>query len=242
MDKYGLIGKNIDYSFSRGYFNQKFKDESINADYVNFDLSEISEFNSVLTEQNLKGLNVTIPYKSAIIPFLDNVDAEAKAIGAVNTIKFRYGKLIGFNTDVYGFKRSIIPLLKDHHKKALVLGTGGASKAVCYGLKQLKIDFKIVSRSPSGSNQIAYDAVYKGLLNDYTIIINCTPIGTYPNISEAPSIPYTHLTAKHLLYDLVYNPEETAFMKKGIAQDAQTVNGYQMLVLQAEKAWAIWNA
>jgi shikimate dehydrogenase len=171
---------------------------------------------------------------------LNYVDAEAQAIGAVNTIKFQKGKLIGYNTDVFGFVQSIKPLLREHHKNALVLGSGGASKAICYGLKQLKIDFRIVSRAPSQPNQIAYDAITKDVLKDYHIIINCTPLGTYPGIEDAPSIPYQFLSPSHLLYDLVYNPEETAFMKKGKAQGCQTTNGYPMLVLQAEKAWEIW--
>lgn len=241
MDKYGLIGKQIEYSFSRGYFKQKFEDEGIDASYVNFDLAELSEFESVKKEEHLKGLNVTIPYKTAIMSHLDDIDPEAKAIGAVNTIKFQNGKLTGYNTDVYGFMNSIQPLLKPHHKQALVLGSGGASKAICYGLTKMGIDYKIVTRTPSGLDQIGYEAISQDVLNQYQIIINCTPLGTYPNIEDSPNIPYEHLSPDHLLYDLVYNPEKTSFMKKGRAQGCQTTNGYQMLILQAEKAWEIWN-
>jgi shikimate dehydrogenase len=242
MDKFGLIGKHIDYSFSRTYFKQKFENESINASYVNFDLSDITEFKAVLKEKKLKGLNVTIPYKTEIISFLDEIETEANEIGAVNTIKFTEDKLIGFNTDVYGFVNSIKPLLKKHQQSALVLGSGGASKAICYGLAKLNIDYKIVTRTPSEPNQINYDEVNEDLLKTYHIIINCTPLGTYPKVEEAPQIPYQFLSSQHLLYDLVYNPKETAFMKKGKAQGCQTTNGYKMLVLQAEKAWAIWNS
>jgi len=242
VDKYGLLGKHIDYSFSRGYFKTKFEAEHINASYVNFDLDDISEFASVLKQKNLKGLNVTIPYKTEVISFLDEIEEEAKAIGAVNTIKIEKGKLIGYNTDVYGFTKSIRPLVHENHNKALVLGSGGASKAICYGLQTLGIDFKIVTRTPVNAKQMSYDDINEEVLNDFHIIINCTPVGTYPNIEESPKIPYKHLNTSHLLYDLVYNPEETAFMKKGKQQGCQTRNGYKMLVLQAEKAWAIWNA
>ncbi len=241
MDKYGLVGKNIEYSFSRGYFQRKFEKEHINATYVNFDLASISQFNSVLKENNLNGLNVTIPYKTEVISFLDHIEDEAKEIEAVNTIKFKEGKLIGYNTDVYGFMHSIRSLLKSHHKKALVLGSGGASKAICYGLTQLGIPYKVVARTPK-HNQISYGSIDKNELSCAHIIINCTPLGTFPNIEDAPHIPYQYLTPKHLLYDLVYNPEETAFMKKGKKHGCLTTNGYQMLILQAEKAWEIWNS
>ncbi len=242
MDKYGLVGRHIDYSFSRGYFNKKFEVNTISAEYVNFDLSTISEFKAVLNEKNLKGLNVTIPYKTEIIPFLVEVEEEAKAIGAVNTIKIVNGKLIGYNTDVYGFVQSIKPLLKSHHQNALVLGSGGASKAICFGLKTLGIDFKVVTRTPSQKHQMSYLAINEKVLQEHQIIINCTPIGTFPNVEDAPELPYEHLNSNHLLYDLVYNPEETTFLKKGKNQGCQTTNGYQMLKLQAEKAWEIWNA
>jgi shikimate dehydrogenase len=178
VDKFGLIGKNIDYSFSRGYFKQKFEKEKIKATYVNFDLQDLSEFPSILAENNLKGLNVTIPYKTDVISYLDDIDAKAKAIGAVNTITFKNGKLKGYNTDVFGFMYSIRPLLKNHHKKALVLGSGGASKAICYGCTQLGIDFKVVTRTPSYDRQLGYQHLTKELMEDYTIIINCTPLGT----------------------------------------------------------------
>jgi len=242
VDKYGLIGKHIDYSFSRSYFKTKFEVEKIEASYVNFDLSELSELNGILKQKALKGMNVTIPYKTAIIPFLDEIEEEAQAIGAVNTIKRQGQKLIGYNTDVYGFIHSVRPLLHKHHKKALVLGSGGASKAICYGLSQLGMDFKIVSRTPEITKQLSYKDINEEVLKDFKIVINCTPVGTYPDIKAMPEIPYKHLNTTHLLYDLVYNPKETAFMKKGKQQGCQATNGYRMLVLQAEKAWEIWNS
>ena len=187
------------------------------------------------------GLNVTIPYKESIIPFLDNVDEEALRIGAVNTIKVSDGKLTGYNTDIYGFEESLRPLLKPFHKRALVLGTGGASKAVKYALEKSGIEVTLVSRNP-GIGKITYAAIDSEVLASNLIIVNCSPVGTFPNVGEFPKLPYKHLTSKHLLYDLVYNPEETAFIRKGKKQGATTLNGLKMLHLQAEKAWEIWNS
>ncbi|MGX1024614.1 shikimate dehydrogenase [Flavobacterium sp. CS20] len=241
MLKYGLIGKNIAYSFSKTYFNQKFKDLNIDAVYENFDIDNILKIKTVLNrEKNLKGLNVTIPYKESVIEFLDELDKTAKAVGAVNTIKIVNNKLHGFNTDVYGFMTSLFPLLEKHHQKALVLGSGGASKAICYALKSFDISYKIISRQPQ-QHQIGYADIDEKLMKSHYLIINCTPLGTYPNIEDAPNIPYQYLTSKHLLYDLVYNPKISTFLAQGKAQKTKICNGYNMLKFQAEKAWKIWN-
>ncbi|WP_338733106.1 shikimate dehydrogenase family protein [Mangrovimonas cancribranchiae] len=243
MDKFGLIGKNIAYSFSKAYFKKKFEKQAIHASYENFDIDNIEKFPHIITKtQGLKGLNVTIPYKEAIIPFLDKLDKKAKKIGAVNTIKITSkGNLKGYNTDYYGFKKSLKPLLKPHHKRALILGTGGASKAIEQALKKLDIDYMFVSRTPSNKGVFTYNALTKELVSDYQIIINCTPLGTFPNVEDCPKIPYNAITTGHILYDLIYNPEETTFLKLGRKKGAITINGLKMLQLQADKAWTIWN-
>lgn len=243
--KFGIIGKNISYSFSRKYFLEKFKNIGLNNyEYFNFDIPEIEEFPFLLyhREDEFRGLNVTIPYKEAIIKYLDEVETEAQNIGAVNTIKVTDdNKLIGYNTDVYGFRKSIEPLLKSHHKKALILGTGGASKAVAYALKKLDISYKFVSRNEN-ENLVTYAMLDEEIMDEYSIIINCTPIGTHPDIENAPAIPYQYLSNKHLLYDLIYNPSETKFLLEGKKQGASIKNGFEMLELQAEKSWEIWNS
>jgi len=242
MHKYGLIGHNIDYSFSKAYFNQKFKDLDINAEYDNYDIDHILKLKNVLhKEKDLKGLNVTIPYKESVIDFIDVLDANAKAIGAVNTIKIQNNRLYGYNTDVYGFIKSLFPLLEKHHKKALVLGSGGASKAVCHGLSSFDISYKIVSRKPQPQKQLSYEQLDEKVIKAHKLIINCTPLGTYPDIQQSPNIPYQYLTKKHMLYDLVYNPKITTFLAQGNAQKAKICNSYDMLKFQAEKAWEIWN-
>lgn len=241
---FGLLGKNISYSFSRGYFSEKFTKLNLEEyKYVNFDLQHIKDFSSVVEEnKNLKGMNVTIPYKVDVIPFLDNLDKTAKAIGAVNTIKFtKEGSLKGYNTDVFGFENSLIPLLKKHHKKALILGTGGASKAIAYALNKNDIKFKFVSRNPKETNQISYESLSEEVLKEYTIIINSTPLGTSPDIEKCPNIPYQFITSKHILYDLIYNPDVTTFLSKGKEKGATIKNGLEMLKLQAEESWRIWN-
>lgn len=243
MSKFGLIGKDIDYSFSRVYFNTKFKTEGLQHTYENFEFKTIHEFSELIkNRKNIQGLNVTIPYKEEIIPFLDKVNKIAKIIGAVNTIKFtKKGKLIGYNTDYYGFLKSLKPYLQPHHKKALILGTGGASKAIAYSLQKLDITFSYVSRKCSENAQFTYDTLDKNIISDHQIIINCTPLGTHPNLNECPNIPYDGISNNHLLFDLIYNPEETKFLSIGKAKDAQICNGLKMLELQAEKAWEIWN-
>lgn len=242
-NRYGLIGKNIDYSFSRGYFTKKFKELNLDhCSYENFDLKSIEEFKSkVLPQENLCGFNVTIPYKQEIIPYLDHLSPDAEAIGAVNTIKPTSNGLIGYNTDAHGFQKALEPHLEKHHTSALILGTGGASKAVAYVLKNLGIDFFFVSRTPK-EGQLTYERLKADKLKFHPLIINCSPVGTYPNIEQKPQIPYDGITSDCLLFDLIYNPEQTAFLKEGQHRGAKTSNGYQMLVEQAEKAWELWNS
>ena len=243
IEKYGLIGKNISYSFSKQFFTDKFEQENLpNFSYENFDISDINQLQSIVAETlYLKGLNVTIPYKESVFPFLDKIDKKALAIGAVNTIKItKKQKLKGYNTDYYGFKKAIKPYLKPHHKKALILGTGGASKAVAYALHTLEIEYKFVSRNPK-TEQLSYEDLNSEIFNEYHIVINCTPLGTFPNIAEFPPLPYSFFTNKHLAFDLIYNPAETTFLQKAKEFKSETLNGYQMLVFQAEKAWRIWN-
>lgn len=239
---FGLIGKNIDYSFSQNYFSRKFAEEGINdAVYVNFDIEEINQVLAVFAQKN-SGYNVTIPYKKQIIPYLHQLSPEAEAIGAVNVVQVLAGsKLKGHNTDWCGFYHSLQPLLKSHHQKALVLGTGGASEAICYALKKLKIDITKVSRHRSAST-LSYEDLDEKIMTEHRIIINCTPLGTFPDIDAFPDIPYTYLNENHLLYDLIYNPEETRFLQRGKEQGAVIKNGYEMLAIQAEESWKIWNA
>ncbi|MDX1829904.1 MAG: shikimate dehydrogenase [Lutibacter sp.] len=243
--KFGLVGKNISYSFSKKYFTEKFEKLNLkNYKYVNFDIPEIEEFPFLLyhREEEFRGLNVTIPYKQSIIKYLDDLSENAKAIGAVNTIKITHdNELIGYNTDIYGFINSIKPLLNIESKKALILGTGGASKAIAFSLKKMGIDFKFVSRSKSG-NVLLYNELDEKILENHQIIINCTPVGTFPNINEKPQIPYSFITKNHIAFDLIYNPEETAFLKAAKKKGAKIKNGLEMLQLQAEKSWEIWNS
>ncbi len=243
MRKFGLIGKNIDYSFSQSYFAAKFKAEEIaDASYQNFDLESISDFPTLLEDTQIKGFNITIPYKEVIIPYVDKLDKNAKKIGAINTIKFtKKGKLKGYNTDYYGFKNAILPHLKPQHTSALILGTGGASKAIAYALQKLNIAYTYVSRNATKENQISYQQLTEEIIKTNTIIVNCTPLGTFPDIKACPNIPYAAITDKHLLFDLIYNPEESTFLNYGKQKNATIINGYKMLQLQAEKSWKIWN-
>ncbi|GLB49905.1 shikimate dehydrogenase family protein [Neptunitalea lumnitzerae] len=238
---FGLVGKNINYSFSRGYFKTKFENEHLtNCFYTNFDIPSIEEFPKLIKQHpNIKGFNVTIPYKESIIPYLDTLDDTAKSIGAVNTIEVKDSKLIGHNTDYYGFMKSLEPNLNKNHTKALILGTGGAAKAVAYVMRLLKIDYNLVSRT-SKPHQLTYNNLNTEILDKYHLIINTTPLGTFPEISNKPDIPYNLLTEKHLLFDLIYNPEKTTFLTLGEEKGASIANGSKMLVLQAEKAWEIW--
>lgn len=243
VKKFGLIGKNISYSFSKKYFKKKFSEALFNdCAYVNFDIDNIEEFPKILQNNpDLKGLNVTIPYKEAIIPYLHSLSEKAALIGAVNVIRFtKKGKLKGYNSDWYGFKKAIAPLLQEHHKKALILGTGGGAKAVAFALDQLGIYHAFVSRE-ANEKTIDYNLVNATTFDNFQIIINCTPLGTSPNTKDCPPIPYDYFTDKHIAFDLIYNPEVSEFLKRAKKKKATIKNGYDMLVFQAEKAWKIWN-
>lgn len=245
--KFGLIGFPLSHSFSASYFAKKFACEGIqNTSYSNYPIENIDLLPALIHENDeLLGLNVTIPYKTQVIPFLHKLSESAQEIGAVNTIKIirknNQFELHGFNTDEFGFKESLQPHLKYFHKKALILGTGGASKAVEYVLKSLNINYLLVSRTPKTNKEIAYSDLNDLLIHDHKIIINTSPVGMYPNIYQHPELPYMAVTDEHLFYDLIYNPAETSFMHQGALKGAKTINGLQMLHLQAEKAWEIWN-
>jgi shikimate dehydrogenase len=235
---YGLIGKNIDYSFSVKYFGQKFNDEKIiDSEYVNFDLREIEDFNN-LEILKINGLNVTIPYKEKIITYLDEVDKAASIIGAVNTIAKKDNKLIGYNTDYIGFIESFKNNL--NFKNALILGTGGASKAIQYALNIKNINFDIASRK-NNKKYISYDLINEKI-KDYDLIINTTPLGTFPDVSKKPKINYNLINENHFCYDLIYNPEKTSFLKECEKKGARIMNGLEMLKSQAEESWIIWNS
>ena len=239
--KFGLIGKNIDYSFSKKYFSEKFKKENLDCTYSNFDIENISQIESILQNNGISGYNVTIPYKQDIIKFLDEIDEVAKAIGAVNTIKKIDNKNIGFNTDCIGFEKSLIPLIENKKPdSALILGGGGASKAVKYVLKKIKINYSTVSRK-EGKSEFIYENLNDVIINRFKMIINCSPVGTFPNINKCPNIPYKHLTKEHVLYDLVYNPIESLFLRRGRELGCKTKNGLEMLEIQANESWRIWN-
>jgi shikimate dehydrogenase len=243
MKVYGLVGKNITYSFSKKYFTDRFANtNAVDCIYENFDLQSIEDFPKLIQDNpNIVGLNVTIPYKETIIPYLDSLSKKATQIGAVNVIRFtKKGKLKGYNSDYFGFKKSLKPLLQVHHKRALILGTGGASKAVAFALEELDITYSFASREVH-ENTITYERINETTFDNFQIIINTTPLGTSPNVKEFPSIPYHYFTEKHIAFDLVYNPEETQFLKKAKQKGAITKNGMSMLVFQAEKAWKIWN-
>lgn len=236
MRTFGLIGKNLEYSFSLRYFNKKFLKEGIDAQYINFELNTISDFKRLITKQELSGLNITIPYKRSIIPFLDCISNEAKEIGAVNTIKFIHGKLIGYNTDIIGFTQSISPIIESRNR-ALILGNGGAALAVKLGLKKLNIKYKTVNRN----TLFDYSDITRQIIDSHNIIINTTPLGTHPNTDLFPKIPFDYLEKNHLLFDLIYNPAETQFLKNGKAKGVTIKNGLEMLKIQAEESWNIWN-
>ncbi|WP_299899680.1 shikimate dehydrogenase [uncultured Aquimarina sp.] len=242
MSTYGLLGRDIGYSFSRNYFSNRFEKENLPHRYINFDLKSIEELKEVLENKEIHGMNVTIPYKEEVIPYLDTLDPIAKEIGAVNVIKFENnGKLTGYNSDYYGFTESLKPLLTPKIKKALILGTGGASKAIAYALEKLDIKYTFVSRNPD-FKELSYNDLDEDIIRDFKLIINCTPLGTHPKVQNHPDIPFEHLGENHILYDLIYNPEETTFMRKGKEKGAKTINGLRMLVLQAERSWEIWNS
>lgn len=246
MKQYGLIGYPLTHSFSKRYFTEKFETAKIDAVYSNYEIDSITKFPEVIASNpELVGLNVTIPYKEQVIPYLDDLNDSAREIGAVNTVKIIRGengiKLKGFNTDTHGFENSLKPLLKPHHTKALILGTGGASKALKYVLKKLGIDFISASIEELKENEIRYEDIDEKVISERLLIINATPLGTYPKTEGCPNIPYQFLTNNHLLFDLVYNPEVTRFMSLGLEKGSTVKNGYEMLLLQAERSYAIWN-
>ena len=245
MDKYGLIGYPLGHSFSKSYFNEKFENEGINAEYINFEIPTLDSLPEILASNpELKGLNVTIPYKEKVISYLDSISPEARAIGAVNVIRVDHKGndtyLKGFNSDVIGFTKSIEPLLERFHKKALILGTGGESKAVNFGLKSLGLETVFVSRFERPGT-IQYSQITPDIIQEYNVIVNCTPCGMYPHIDECPQLPYEAMTSKNILYDLLYNPDETLFMKKGAQHGATVKNGLEMLLLQAFASWEFWH-
>jgi len=245
MDKYGLIGFPLGHSFSISYFNEKFANEGIDASYINFEIPSIKNLKEVLASNlELKGLNVTIPYKEQVIPFLDAISDEAKAIGAVNVIRVTHkGKKIilkGYNSDVIGFRDSIEPMLEPDHKKALILGTGGASKAINYGLQSIGLETLFVSRTKK-PNCITYEEVTPEVIKEYNVIVNCTPVGMFPHVNECPPLPYEAMDSHTLLYDLIYNPDITLFMYQGKQRGATVKNGLEMLLLQAFASWDFWH-
>ena len=241
MKVFGLIGRKLGHSFSAGYFNKKFEREGLeDHTYKLFELSEIEEIPDLFQTPGLQGLNVTIPYKEKVIRYLDELDDSAKRVGAVNVIQLKNGKTKGFNSDYYGFLSSLLDWLGTQRPDALVLGTGGASKAVGIALEDAGIRFQLVSRHPE-DQQIGYDQIDQTMLESHHLIINTTPVGMYPETENCPDLPYHLLSAKHFLYDLVYNPETTLFMKKGMDLGARVKNGLDMLYLQAEKSWEFWN-
>jgi len=238
MIRYALLGKSLSHSFSEQYLSEKFFKEGINnTEYINLELDDLNNLKDKIKELNLSGFNVTIPYKIEIISKLDFISNQAKTINAVNTVKVIKGKLHGFNTDVIGFTKSIESLL-NKRKTALVLGNGGSSKTIQFALQKLNISWKVVSRN----TDFDYRQITQETIDSVDIIVNCTPLGTYPKIDEYPKLPYNLLNSKHLLYDLVYNPKQTKFLSFGLANNCSIKNGEEMLVLQAEESWKIWNS
>ncbi|MGQ7868881.1 shikimate dehydrogenase family protein [Sunxiuqinia sp. sy24] len=248
MKTYGLIGYRLGHSFSRQFFSDKFEKEHLNDhEYINFELDNINQFPAIFQENDhIAGLNCTIPYKQEIMSFLDEIDEEAAIVGAVNTVKVIRAKnnfkLKGFNTDCYGFEQSLMPLLQKQHRKALILGTGGASKAVKFILDKHGIEYlSATTKEKLSTNELNYEQIDGNLINEHLIVINATPLGTFPEVDTCPSIPYEFISSNHVLFDLVYNPEETLFLQKGKVKGASIKNGLEMLHLQAIKAWEIWN-
>ena len=243
MAKYGLVGHNIGYSFSKTFFTAKFEQENRNDTYHNFDVECIEKLEEIISKtEDLKGLNITIPFKESVLPLLDRIDKEAQKIGAVNTIKFlKDGRLAGYNTDYYGFAKALADLLPLKEKTALILGSGGASKAVTYVLEAMDFKFKIVSRTKK-EGVLTYKDLNKEIIQSHYLIVNTTPVGTFPNTTEFPNIPFQYIGKDHVLFDLIYNPRETEFLKMGYAKGARVSNGMKMLEYQAKKSWKIWKS
>jgi shikimate dehydrogenase len=242
MPEFGLVGKTLGHSFSKSYFEEKFRNEGLDSSFENFELASIEEIQDVFSISDLKGFSVTIPYKEQIIPFLDSLSEEAKAIGAVNCVSLKNGWKTGYNTDAFGFHQMIKPFLTNEHERALILGTGGASKAVAYVLKNIGLDVLWISRNPEKVKEFSYEAINEHMLRACKIVVNCTPVGTFPHVDDCVAFPFEYLTDKHLIIDLIYNPEETRFLKESKKQGATTLNGLSMLKEQANKAWEIWNS
>jgi shikimate dehydrogenase len=242
MRIFGIIGYPLSHSFSQKYFKEKFEKEGIvDADFLQFPIEHIDALNDVLKRHNtLQGFAITIPYKKSVLQFLHQSTDAVKQMGACNCVRIKDGKLYGYNTDVVGFEKSFTPLLQPHHTKALILGTGGAAAAVEFTLHKLNIPYRFVSRTKSGNNY-TYNELNEDIMKEYSIIINSTPLGTFPKVDEAPEIPYSLLSSQHYLFDLVYNPAETKFLRLGKQQGATVKNGYDMLIIQAEENWRIWN-
>ena len=242
MLKFGLLGKSLSHSFSKTFFIDFFQRNNIVGDYLNFEIPSIDGVTEIFSTENVNGLNVTIPYKQTIIPYLDKLSEEALKIGAVNVVQFKDGLKIGHNTDAYGFHQSIKPFLTNLHERALIIGTGGASKAVEYIFKSLGIDVIFISRNPDKENQFGYDDINEHMLRACKVIVNCTPVGTYPNMEDCIPFPFEHLSHEHLVIDLMYNPKQAVFLKKSKEFGATILNGESMLQQQALKAWEIWNS
>ncbi len=243
MSEFGLVGKTLSHSFSKQYFDEKFQKEGLNHTFKNFELPNIEAIQDVFSISDLKGFSVTIPYKEQIIPFLDSLSEEALAIGAVNCVRLSAdGQKIGYNTDAFGFHQMIKPFLTNEHERALILGTGGASKAVAYVLKNIGLDVLWISRNPSKEKEFSYQDINEHMLRACKIVVNCTPLGTFPNVDECVPFQFEYLTDKHLCIDLIYNPEETKFLRESCLHEAATLNGLSMLKEQANKAWEIWNS
>lgn len=241
MRKFGLLGKKLDYSFSKSFFTDLFAKNQIDASYDNIEVTDLSKWFEDKSFAEFSGFSVTIPYKTEIIPFLDELSDEAKAIGAVNTVKNVNGKLIGYNTDSFGFGQSIKPFLNNHHERAMILGTGGASKAIAFVLKNIGLSVIFISRNPKNNSEFGYESINENMLNACKMIVNCTPVGTFPDVDAKPNFPTDLISDKHLVVDLIYNPEKSRLLKESEKQGAIVLNGYSMLQEQAKKAWEIWN-
>lgn len=240
MLKFGLVGKRLDYSFSKAFFSELFQKNNLDHSYENIEIQDIEEIKSIFENRGFSGLNVTIPYKESIIPFLDELSADANAIGAVNTISFENGRTIGHNTDAFGFQQSIKPFLDNRHERAMILGTGGASKAIAHVLTNIGVDVIFISRNPEDENQFSYEDINENMVNACKMIVNCTPVGTFPNVELKPDFPTEFITADHFVVDLIYNPEKTRLLREAEAKGAIILNGHSMLKEQALRAWEIW--
>jgi shikimate dehydrogenase len=241
MRKFGLLGKKLDYSHSKSFFTDLFAKNQIDASYDNIEVTDLSKWFEDKSFAEFSGFSVTIPYKTEIIPFLDELSDEAIAIGAVNTVKNVNGKLIGYNTDAFGFGQSIKPFLNNHHERAMILGTGGASKAIAYVLKNIGLSVIFISRNPKNNSEFGYESINENMVNACKMIVNCTSVGTFPDVDAKPNFPTDLISDKHLVVDLIYNPEKSLLLKESEKQGAIILNGYSMLQEQAKKAWEIWN-